>query len=104
MAQSSSTLTGAISAGSYWDLETIRSATMPGTTSCLGARSNTLNGGDTPLIGAGNGSNGNGTTSYFDSAAGVTVTVQWRQSEYRRAGTDSLSNMGNLVGPCSATT
>ncbi|WP_234839489.1 retention module-containing protein [Aeromonas caviae] len=45
-----------------------------------------------------NGGNGNDTASYFDSSAGVTVTVNGANQNTGGAGTDSLSNMENLVG------
>ncbi|WP_323957496.1 beta strand repeat-containing protein [Aeromonas caviae] len=70
-----------------------------------GLGNDTLNGGegnDLLIGGAGNdtlnGGNGNDTASYFDSAAGVTVTVNGASQNTGGAGTDSLSNMENLVG------
>ncbi|MFM4978771.1 retention module-containing protein [Aeromonas caviae] len=70
-----------------------------------GLGNDTLNGGegnDLLIGGAGNdtlnGGNGNDTASYFDSAAGVTVTVNGANQNTGGAGTDSLSNMENLVG------
>jgi hypothetical protein len=75
-----------------------------------GLGNDTLNGGegnDLLIGGAGNdtlnGGNGNDTASYFDSAAGVTVTVNGASQNTGGAGTDSLSNMENLVDPCSTT-
>ncbi|MDX7646967.1 retention module-containing protein [Aeromonas caviae] len=70
-----------------------------------GLGNDTLNGGegnDLLIGGAGNdtlnGGNGNDTASYFDSSAGVTVTVNGANQNTGGAGTDSLSNMENLVG------
>ncbi|WP_234922200.1 retention module-containing protein [Aeromonas caviae] len=70
-----------------------------------GSGNDTLNGNagnDILLGGLGNdtlnGGNGNDTASYFDSAAGVTVTVNGANQNTGGAGTDSLSNMENLVG------
>ncbi|MDX7799553.1 retention module-containing protein [Aeromonas caviae] len=70
-----------------------------------GLGNDSLNGGegnDLLIGGAGNdtlnGGNGNDTASYFDSAAGVTVTVNGANQNTGGAGTDSLSNMENLVG------
>ncbi|MDX7690628.1 retention module-containing protein [Aeromonas caviae] len=70
-----------------------------------GLGNDTLNGGEGNdlLIGGAdndtlNGGNGNDTASYFDSAAGVTVTVNGANQNTGGAGTDSLSNMENLVG------
>ncbi|WP_234916758.1 retention module-containing protein [Aeromonas caviae] len=70
-----------------------------------GLGNDTLNGGegnDLLIGGAGNdtlnGGNGNDTASYFDSASGVTVTVNGANQNTGGAGTDSLSNMENLVG------
>ncbi|WP_439839741.1 beta strand repeat-containing protein [Aeromonas caviae] len=70
-----------------------------------GSGNDTLNGNagnDILLGGLGNdtlnGGNGNDTASYFDSSAGVTVTVNGANQNTGGAGTDSLSNMENLVG------
>ncbi|WP_050716768.1 retention module-containing protein [Aeromonas tecta] len=70
-----------------------------------GAGNDNLNGGegnDILVGGAGNdildGGVGNDTASYIDSAAGVTVIVNGASQATGGAGTDSLSNMENLVG------
>ncbi|MGL6231974.1 beta strand repeat-containing protein [Aeromonas rivipollensis] len=70
-----------------------------------GAGTDNLSGGegnDILVGGAGNdtlnGGAGNDTASYIDSAAGVTVIVNGAGQVTGGAGTDSLSNMENLVG------